>query len=72
MAPQVRGDRICQSSDCLFTRFRVLEDHELGIEDLVGLANWNLEGHPVTGRGNRRRRNAVFAKPGVYRLHRIF
>lgn len=65
MALELGGDGVRQGSDDLATGRVVVKDGELGTEELVRLADGNLDGYPVPGRRDRRPAEAVGGEPRI-------
>ena len=65
VALELSRDRVREGADGLEARVLVLEDGEVGVEELVGLADGDLEREPVTGGRDGLGGDAVLLQPGV-------
>lgn len=65
MPLQLSGDRVRQGPDGLEAGLVVGEHGEVGVEELVGLADGHLERQPVAGGRDGLRSETVLGEPGV-------
>lgn len=65
VANQVGRDRVRERTNALLARGGVGEHGKLGVEEVVGLADWHADGEPVTSRRDRHRLEAVLLEPCV-------
>lgn len=68
---KVRGHRVRHGDDALGAGVLVLEDVELCVEDVVRLADGEVEGEPVTRWRDGRGRDIVLLEESVHRVQRL-
>ncbi len=71
MPLELSGDGVRQGADSLEARLVVREHGEVGIEELVGLADGHLERQPVAGGRDGLRSETVLSEPGVDGVDRL-
>ena len=65
MALELGRNRVRERAHSLHTGVVVLEHGEVSIEEVVGLADWNLEREPVARRGDSLGRDPVLLQPCI-------
>ena len=65
---EIRRNGILHGTDDLGACCAVGENGEVGVEELIGFADWNRELEPVSGGGDGARVNVVLLQPRIDRI----